>query len=108
MAEHTPAPWSHRPYGGNDPVPGRIVIDGNGREICDVWNQPGTQGVVALANARLISASPTLLEACKGVLKALRTTRDTKPELWNQIVDPCLCDEWDALKAAIALAEVPS
>lgn len=56
------------------------------------------------ANANLIAAAPDLYEALETAIANLRRLRDTKPDLWDQIVDPELCSAWDAIKAAQAKA----
>ncbi len=76
MSKHTPGPWSYRkvprkqeweintgrcPNSGHESWTGMSVVFG-----CDDYPKMGK--IVGEANARLIAASPELLEACKAML----------------------------------------
>ena len=41
------------------------------------------------------------LTALKLTITTLRRLRDSKPELWDQIVDPEICDLWDFIKLSL-------
>ena len=41
------------------------------------------------------------LTALKLTMVNLRRLRDTKPELWDKIADPELCDLWDYIKLSL-------
>ena len=81
MLKHTPGPWS---YIGDDD--GDFVVFAGGEFVCNIGESPFAAvseypetTIVAFdtdqANARLISAAPDLLEACKGMLENYITLR---------------------------------
>ena len=73
-AKHTPGPWlaiELPPYGPEEPLRYAIVckadpINTKANDIAAVWLRGGEEKTAA--NARLISAAPELLEACKNLL----------------------------------------
>lgn len=75
LTKHTPGPWWHKDYsvGAGD--------GGSTRTICHTaLNAKQRKRPDAEPNARLISAAPDLLEACKALFDAIERT-------------PCHCDE---------------
>jgi len=58
---HTPGPWDTQPTAGHETHGQSAVYDANGKDIAIVYDGD--------ANARLISAAPALLEACKKATK---------------------------------------
>lgn len=87
-AKHTPGPWSVISEGMASPK----VVDGAGFGICHTTYAP----TGAEANARLISASPDLLEALKLVA----------PHIPGIIAMGWLsAEQTDSIRAAIAKAE---
>lgn len=81
--KHTPGPWKFNHVGEFDIE----VADQKGRLVCDLgqWDEQE-------ANARLIAASPELLEGCKIALEAMENRG-----LWPTIQDK--------IKQAISKAE---
>ena len=87
MAQHAPGPWMMRSWHGGV----HVMTD----------NAAPTQGVIAImdhasfrqnvavheANARLIAAAPTLLEALEGVLGALDANISSNPLYGSRVVD---------------------
>ncbi len=89
MAETTPGPWTHS--GRKVYAPGE-----NGGNVCEVSEPRGSDYVEhvpvelgskdreeAYANARLIAASPELLEACKYALTFHENPRKIRTQLWD-------------------------
>lgn len=64
MSKHSEGPWKI------NPTDDTLVIDADLNEVCDVtggYNQPDSWAVME-ANARLIAASPELLEALEALV----------------------------------------
>lgn len=77
---HTPAPWPMEWTGdGKRIVIGKGLVEGpNGYEVAEVYSDDCPREV-AEANARLIAASPTMLEALKHLDElAMLTTEQTR------------------------------
>jgi hypothetical protein len=103
MAEHTPGPWEIRQYTNYY----GYSIDAEGRGcIAERWYdlpQDQPYGNEIPANARLISAAPDLLEACKKAVRELNEIRardgvpynqwgmksSVTPEHFSSVVDEC-------------------
>lgn len=70
MSAHSPAPWAIKKDGGkhSDQL---VIVDSSDYTVC------GTLGHFSrrecLANAKLVAASPDLLEACIGLLALVQT-----------------------------------
>ncbi len=93
MGEHTLGPWEYSGYCESDcsyhigtvgpkSCTGIEIDDQHSMKevVADAWAEDEHDGN-ALANARLISAAPDLLEACKALLNAQTT------DVWNMAVD---------------------
>jgi hypothetical protein len=85
--KHTPGPWIQERYTARLPG-GDVIADCRSRYLDDS---------ILLANARLISAAPDLLEVAKGCLGYLENI----PDLYSQPDEAWLAP----LRAAIAKAE---
>lgn len=65
MSEHTPGPWTfHLPHSSDYWAPAFIKVSGS--IVAEAFSRNGFQE--RDANARLIAASPQLLEACEAML----------------------------------------
>ena len=109
MSKHTPGPWTAHTF----------LIRGRGRdEICHVGisnNLGPSRAYESEANARLMAASPELLEACAAVIKYFGRWRDSAQEpgagsiddiIWTIAEDPSTITECiDKARKAIAKAE---
>lgn len=98
MAEtaHSPAPFRRVPA---DRSHGHIILDAMGDSIGVLAHSTGDHSPEEqLANARLLTASPSLLAALK-LLNAVR------PFNWDDGDDPKLKAAWEAADAAMAEAE---
>ena len=91
---HTPGPWSDTGHDGKD----NLIVEGEYGSICAVWR--GNGYACQAADARLISAAPDLLAACKVALNAIREHNFKQSNLGN-----CIIEESYALITAIARAE---
>lgn len=99
MAEtaHSPAPFQLT--GGDAGVVGYIIYDAMGDSIGVLAYRTGDHPPEEqLANARLFTASPSLLAALK-LLKQVR------PDNWDDGDDPKLKAAWEAADAAMVEAE---
>lgn len=103
MAKHTPGPWNYHkqphPNSEHADLVG-FAIYGDGATVADIFPQPYAVHVNE-DNARLISASPDLLEACKAILPEIEAMAD-------QIICPKdngMRRHANRLRAAIAKAE---
>lgn len=90
-SKHTPGPWAYR-MSGEDCCDFEVYA-GEGAGSIDTV--AGEYGIESEADARLIAASPDLLEAA---VKALNFIANTETELGITL------DSGDALRAAIAKA----
>jgi hypothetical protein len=64
----TPGPWEYTPQQKT----GYGEVTSPGRTICDVWNEPGTKGVVASANGLAIAAAPSDVRELVAEVRKLR------------------------------------
>ena len=103
---HTPGPWKcSNAYINN--MPNKMVVHVDkwgGLNIADC----GTYNSETLANARLISACPDLLEACKMAIGFLHIVNicNINPEQWLAGSDRTYAKTlWENIKSAIAKAE---
>jgi len=104
MSNHTPGPWTLGETDRNE-QPTVVALDG-GVLVAVCAHECITSLIPeAIANARLIAAAPDLLEALKAIIAELRRVRDVKPEQWDALVDPGLCNAWDAIRSAVTKAE---
>ena len=101
MSGHTPGPW----HIGMQPGP--IIYGKNGEQVADLRGERKTLVVEldeAVANTKLISAAPELLEALKACRKSIRHAHNCKaPQAF-----PCSCDAdslWKQSEEAIERAE---
>ena len=62
--QHTPGPWSVV----EDRVPASLEIFADKSAICECWRRADV--ATEMANARLISAAPDLLEALRNIVSA--------------------------------------
>jgi hypothetical protein len=60
MADHTPGPWKVEPY-----VDGIDILDADGLPVASLADRPLDAQGLPPGNARLIAASPDLLEVCE-------------------------------------------
>lgn len=67
MSEHTPGPWEHSEHGDSLLDAFRIFAPFKPAPVAETIGDTA----VSIANARLISAAPELLEACRDMLQAL-------------------------------------
>ena len=88
MSAHTPGPWKHEGQGDITGIEHDGDINGD-VDVCSVYLRtlPGRHE----ANARLIAATPDLLESCENLLEACRISGITGLDI-------------DKAKAAIAKA----
>lgn len=92
---HTPGPWSAECALSSDLFNIRYVTGLNCEKVCDVNHRVEMPQEVALANAKLIAASPDLLEAARLALQLIKDT--WIEEHGNQQVGMA----WGALEQAI-------
>ena len=64
MSKHTPGPWRIDRIIAFAPT-----IMANGRRVAKVFHKDGIEDEQVLANAKLIAASPDLLEACTDLVQ---------------------------------------
>jgi hypothetical protein len=94
---HSPAPFQLR--GGNPPPVGYVIYDAMGDSIGALAYATGDHPAEEqLANARLFTASPSLLAA-------LKLLNEVRPFNWDDGDDPRLKAAWEAADAAMAEAE---
>ena len=84
---HTPGPWEF-----GEEREGTLEIQTSQGAIAEVWGMPEAE-----ADARLIAASPDLLEACKFLKKFYKPTYSG--------LDPIVKAEWEKLEETISRAE---
>mgnify|MGYP007071651766 CR=1 FL=1 len=94
MAEHTPGPWEVAP---DDDGP-RHVIAVDGVLIATAYTYQRTKATVS-ANARLIAAAPSLLEACQAAVESANVNEGTVYTMHDKGRAA-----YEKLKAAIAAA----
>lgn len=94
MSGHTPGPWALRKGGGFEDATGRRV-EHSSCWIEGAWG--GGDGTDrSLANDRLISAAPEMLEALERIVDSVARTSSG---------DVCQTDDFDAARSAIAKAK---
>lgn len=104
MSKHTPGPWKV------DDLDDADVFSADGCNIATAWTFGHGDGEIRAANARLITAAPTMLEALKLLVKAdcgLRANQSAFPHLaadMQRIHDAYPCPQCAGI-AAIKLAE---
>jgi hypothetical protein len=91
---HTPGQWNDTGNDGKD----NLIVESEYGSICAVWRVNGY--ACQAADARLISAAPDMLAACKGALRAIREHNSLQSSMGN-----CIIEEAYALITAIARAE---
>lgn len=100
---HTPGPWEAKPTGPWDGWDGWSVEDAFGSVVCDAHGSQfsGTRE----ANARLIAASPDLLEALQSVWLWAENQSDAQSKGGHETFDlMMLREQRDIARAAIARA----
>jgi hypothetical protein len=106
---HTPGNWVAQAYHVTAMDTGDTITPMGGAEVkvdcCIVPRVEGRTDAEALANARLIAASPALLAACEHVREALSVRAD----YWQNDPDQYgyLLDALDSVVAAISQASPP-
>ncbi len=84
MSKYTPGPWTTDCVFDDDKLATDIVLDylvpelGNPVVLGSAYaddHEPGIDQDQAIANARLMSAAPDLLEACKSALDVIRIAK---------------------------------
>lgn len=81
MTNISPAPWEHSP-GQKGSLFGEEVLDSTGDLVCMMSHHPGKQRRAA-ENAKLIAATPDLLEACRFVIDWHREHDSGEGELFG-------------------------
>ena len=110
MLKHTPGPWS---YIGDDD--GDFVVFAGGEFVCNIGESPFAAvseypetTIVAFdtdqANARLISAAPDLLEACRELLSEAVILSEDYLECFDDYADDAAIQGWDKARWKRALA----
>jgi hypothetical protein len=100
--KYTPGPWAQSHRRGEDGMYQTQVYCAKGETIATVAWYPmpadadGSVGTYREGNARLIAASPALLEALRKAVLALAHASEEKPGLYR--------DAYESVDAAIALA----
>lgn len=79
MSKHTKGPWSYSVYEDSNHC--KIYLHGLGRAD-KIAGADSLQGYCGEANARLIAASPDLLEALEGLLKRIDDDAEAK-DWWS-------------------------
>lgn len=79
MNKHTPGPWKIYSKGMS------YVTDSKDNLICDTFKDTDCDFEMAVANARLIAASPDLLEACENAVKFMASGSTPYNLLWDVI-----------------------
>lgn len=102
---HTPTPWEMDME--NPTEPKYYIQSKTGIYIAEVSSDASNEEAFANATyiVKAVNAHEKLVEASKAILNELRNLRDDEPSKWNELVSIELCNAWDLLKNALALAE---
>jgi hypothetical protein len=105
MSGHTPGPWlqSHRPNGTG--MYNTQVYTSDGQTICTLHWYPrpkdanGAIGTYREDNARLIAASPEMLEACEAHTAWAWAEKNHSSSTFNERLELCNYSNWLTQKA---------
>ncbi len=83
--QHTKGPWINVANGGDDPNPAKLVIEQSGGTEYLIGEAFGSDmgDSEAEANARLMAASPELLEALEALVKYMMDSWGSASEEWS-------------------------